>query len=113
MFNDILTGKASLEPKRESNGPYREQAVLPPIQHVCVTCGQRYQGPAGSVPGCCSTCHVAIVEANARESALAVHAAQEHARRAGKSHRVLRALLIVAIGIGAALFRYGTAQSDA
>ncbi len=107
MFNDILTGKASLEPKPEPQSPYREQAVLPPVQHVCVACGQRYKAPADSAPGRCPTCHVAMVEENTRQSALAAHAGQDHFRRAARSHRMLRGFLVIAIGVGVALFRYG------
>jgi hypothetical protein len=81
--------------------------VLPPVQHACVACGQRYQAPAGSPPGTCPTCHVAMVEENTRQSELAARASRETFRRTERNWRVMRALLVLAVGIGIALFKYG------
>lgn len=107
MLNDILTGKASLEPRPESESPYRQQAVLPPVRHGCITCGQRYEAPAGSSPGRCPTCHVAMVEENTRHSALVARAAEEQARRSQRTWRVLRVVVGIAIAIAIGLFKYG------
>jgi hypothetical protein len=106
MFNDILTGKASLDPK-PAPGPYREQAALPPISHACIACGQTYQAPSGSAPGRCSPCHVSFVEENARQSALAVQAGQEHLRRSEKSHRTMRTIFFITACLVAAAIKYG------
>jgi hypothetical protein len=107
MFNDILTGKASLEPRPESESPYRQQAVLPPVRHACITCGERYQAPAGSSPGRCPTCHVAMVEENTRQSEHVARASEEQARRARRTWRVLRVVLGIAVAIAIGLFKYG------
>jgi len=107
MFNDILTGKASNQPAPPPLAPYREQAELPPVTHSCTSCAQLYKAPAGSVAGQCSTCHVAMIEANQKQSAALLHASEESARKAERSHYIFRFVIAIAICCGIGAFKYG------
>jgi len=107
VFNEILTGKASLEPKPEPMAPYRELGTMPPVHHACVTCSQRYLAPAGSTASLCATCQLEIVEANARNDRLAFQLSEDQARRAARSHRWMATIIGTLVVVGLGLFRYG------
>ena len=104
VLNDILTGKASNEPARPGD-PYRAP-VVPKVSLSCVACGRAYQADAGTPPGRCGPCHVAMVEANQAVSAASFAAAQADLQHRRSHARLVRRLLLVACGIGVALVRY-------
>jgi hypothetical protein len=104
VFNDILTGKASIEPPREPISPYRENNV-PPVRHACVSCHETYAAPAGSPRDRCPTCQLAMVELNRQQSDQTFLAAQAQRERAARSHRILYAAIMIAAGIAVVLFR--------
>lgn len=86
MFNEILTGKASLEPK----------SAPPPTAPPA---------PAAPVPA-------AVVQANQAQSAAALHAASLGARRNDASHNLFRVIVLVVVAIGLGFFRYGMRKQE-
>ena len=105
MFNEILTGKASNQPPPEPISPYREN-VVPPIRHMCISCSESYDAPAGSEPDRCPTCRLAMAELNRRESDHVFQAAQVQRARAERSHRILYGIIMVAAIIAVGFARY-------
>ena len=103
MFNEILTGKATLEAQPPQASPYREQATLPSIKHACMRCQQTYSAPAGSTAGNCPACCMTV----AALSTDAVHRAMAEQARRDRSHKLFRGALFVVIAIGVAAFRWG------
>ena len=107
MFNELLTGKATLEPAPEPQAPYREPGVLPPLEHTCATCHQSYRGPAGSVAGTCASCQLAVRELDARNDALAFQQAEAAQQRVHNRHKLfvfIGGLVVVAL-LG--VFKFG------
>jgi hypothetical protein len=107
MFNEILTGKASIEPKPAPLAPYREPGPVPPVTKTCVTCSTPYHAPASSPPGLCGRCNLEIAEANARVDRLGYLAGEEQARRAANSHRIMGIVLTVLVAGGLLIFKFG------
>ncbi|HEY4057965.1 MAG TPA: hypothetical protein VGM39_15225 [Kofleriaceae bacterium] len=62
MFNEILTGKATLEPKPPMGGPYREPEV-PNESRRCAHCRQAFAVPVTSHAHTCVTCQLAAAQA--------------------------------------------------
>ena len=107
MFNELLTGKATLEPAPEPQAPYREPGVLPPLEHTCATCHRSYRGPAGSVAGTCASCQLAVRELDARNDALAFQQAEAAQQRVHNRHKLfvfIGGLVVVAL-LG--VFKFG------
>ncbi len=107
MFNEILNGKASLEPRPASMDPYRQAGALPPIERVCVTCSRTYQAPAGSQPGACPSCNQQLFEINARNDALAFQLAEQDAQRSHNSHRLFAVIGGIVVIVALGFFRFG------
>lgn len=105
VFNDILTGKASLEPKPEAESPYRKAAELPPVNHNCLACGASYQGPAGSVAGRCPTCYVAMVTTNEAESNRIRGEALLGAEKSKRSMRIVKLTLFAGFAIAGGIMK--------
>jgi len=99
MFNDILTGKATLEPKPQVVDPDREPSI-PQVTLTCVGCKQTYPANTGTPPGHCRVCNLAIVEANAAASARALREVENRMRRSAVSHRVLKIIVVLLVGVG-------------
>jgi hypothetical protein len=102
VFNEILTGKATLEQKPAAADPYRQQSI-PEITLTCSDCGATYKATVGTPPGRCGVCNVKLAErttaANAQAHA-AMHAAVERSQR---SHWWLKVALTVLICLAAGL----------
>lgn len=62
MFNEILTGQASLEPKPATGGPYRENDV-PNETRTCVRCRAAFMVPATSGAQTCVSCQLSAAQA--------------------------------------------------
>ncbi|HEY4176210.1 MAG TPA: hypothetical protein VGM90_05245 [Kofleriaceae bacterium] len=63
MFNEILTGKATLEPKPPMGGPYREPEV-PNEQRSCARCRHPFVVPATSAAQTCVSCQLSLAQAS-------------------------------------------------
>ncbi len=64
MFNEILTGKATLEPPPAPVEPYREPSV-PEVPVTCASCGTSFRVKVGVEQKLCARCNLAAAEANA------------------------------------------------
>ena len=106
MFNEILTGKASLEVKPPPADPYREESVPAEITLKCLRCSKDYTAKGGTAPGNCGACNALIAQENAAASAAAFREAEDRFNRNEASHRILKALLFVAFLIVVAFVRY-------
>ncbi|MDB4957099.1 MAG: hypothetical protein JWO36_4668 [Myxococcales bacterium] len=106
MFNEILTGKASLENKPPPAGPYRESSV-PDVTLTCTDCQKAFVTKAGSGATKCAVCHVLAVQANAAASSRAVENANATLRRSGSNATMFRIMIVVAIAIGLGIFKTG------
>jgi len=62
MFNEILTGQASLEPKPATGGPYRENEV-PNENRTCARCHGAFVVPATSTAQTCVSCQLSAAQA--------------------------------------------------
>jgi len=107
VFNELLTGKATLEPAPQPQAPYREPGVLPPATHACATCRRSYQGPAGSIAGTCASCQLAVREINARNDALAFQQAEAAQQRVQNQHKLFVFIGSVVIIALALVFKVG------
>lgn len=107
MFNDILTGKSSIEPKPAPMDPYRQQGVVPAVKETCTGCGRTYETPSNTVATHCQSCRMQIFELNAQNERMAFHAAETEARRAQNSHRLFAIVGGIVVVIGLAFFRFG------
>ncbi len=107
MFNDILTGKASVAPEPAPMEPYREQGALPPVTETCVGCGMSFKAPAGTVATHCPSCQLRTFELNAQNDRMAFLAAEEDHRRKQNSQRLFAIIGGVVVLIGLVFFRYG------
>ncbi len=108
MLNDILTGTAS---KPTTDDPYRSPGEVRPVL-VCTSCQQEFP-PAQAVNGMCRACVQRHPDALARmlheQEVDARHRAaiNSEIRRRNRNARVFRVVLLVAVAILVALFRYG------
>src|SRR5690349_6897190 len=100
MFNDILTGKATLEEKHAAS-PYRE-ATVPDVTRTCVTCSQAFTTKATSTATQCTGCHLAGLEADQRANAQAYAASAAAFERSQRDSRTAKWLLGAALAVGMA-----------
>lgn len=105
MFNEILTGKASLEVKPPVD-PYREESVPAEVTLKCLRCSKDYTAKGGAAPGNCGACNAIIAQQNAAASAAAMHEAEVRFNKNEASHRVMKALLFVAFLVVIAFIRH-------
>ena len=94
MFNEILTGKASLERQAVPGAPYREPSV-PEEKRACVSCGQPFPTLVTSAARTCSRCNFAAesrLQAQILELSESSRAAN---RRALRKTRWLWSLLVL------------------
>jgi hypothetical protein len=103
VFNEILTGKATLEPPRMT---VEQVAALPDVTHSCVRCTKQYTAKASSPPGHCSACNAIVVQENAAESARAYNAAAANIRSSQASVRLIKVLFVIAISIVFGFIKY-------
>lgn len=103
MFNELLTGKATLEPPPAPQSPYREPGVLPPVTHTCTTCHRSYRGRSGSIAGTCGSCQ----EINARNDALAFQQAEAAQQRVQNQHKLFVFIGSVVVVVLALVFKLG------
>ena len=96
MFNEILTGKASVELTPVPENPYRTEAV-PNVSLTCVDCGTRYQAPIGTPVGRCGACHVALVSRNQAASMAALHQSRAAIDARQRGHRWMRWALLAVV----------------
>ena len=106
MFNEILTGQASLEQKAVVADPYRQESI-PQITLTCVDCAKTYPANIGTPPGRCGACHVRFAEANAAASARAYAGVQDGIERRKRNAWLLRTAALTVCGIALALFKLG------
>ncbi len=106
MFNEILTGKASLEDKPRETDPYRQESV-PEISVICASCRKSFTTKVNSGAVRCSTCHLAFVQANSAQSARALADANDWQRRDARSSWLLKTVVIVVCSIGLAILKSG------
>lgn len=106
MFNEILTGKTSLEPTPEPIAPYREPVVAIAARS-CVSCNQLYRAPAHLPPGMCARCNLELVEINARNDRMGYLQGVEQARRAESSHRLVAIVGGILVLGGLVAFKLG------
>lgn len=104
MFNEILTGKSTLERAPEQASPYRTESV-PQISLTCVDCAAHYQAPVGTPVGRCGPCHLAMASRNqaASNAALQASFAAINARRRG--HRWMRWAMLALLGVALSLIK--------
>jgi cell division septation protein DedD len=98
VFNELLTGKATLDPPPQPQSPYREPGVVPPVTHTCPTCRQAYRARAGSIAGTCGSCQ----EIQARNDALAFQQAEAAQQRVQNQHKLfvfIGSIVIVALAV--------------
>lgn len=107
MFNDILTGKSSLEPQPTPMEPYREPGAVPPVDETCVGCGMKFEVPANTIATHCASCKLQIVELNARNDQMAYLAAEDDHRRKQNSQRLFAIIGGAVVLIAVFAFRYG------
>jgi len=62
MFNEILTGRATLEPAPPTGGPYREPDV-PTEKRSCASCRHTFTVPVTSSAQSCVSCQLAAAQA--------------------------------------------------
>jgi len=110
MFNDILTGKASLEEKPKSADPYREESV-PDITATCNRCHKAFLTKAGTSPAYCGPCKAIVAQSNAALSAQQFANVNANIRSSDNGYRILRVGIMIVIGIGLAIFKSGMRHS--
>ena len=103
MFNEILTGKATLEPPQ---APAQAAVVFLDVTHSCVRCTKPYLAKSDSVPGHCPSCHSVVVQENAAESARAYNAAAANIRSSEASVRLIKVLFVIAAAIVFGFIKY-------
>lgn len=105
MFNEILTGKSTLERAPAQASPYREESV-PQITLVCSDCQARYQAPVGTPPGRCGACHVALVSRNQAASTAALHESLAAIDERRRHYRWFRRAMILAVACVLAFIKF-------
>lgn len=103
MFNEILTGKATLEPPPQATPP---AVGFLDVTHSCVRCTKEYPAKTGSVPGHCPSCHTFVVQENAAASARAFNAAAANIRSSEASVRLIKVLVVIAAAIVFGFIKY-------
>jgi hypothetical protein len=103
VFNEILTGKATLEPPPS---PVQPGVVHLDVEHSCVRCTKSYLAKSGSAPAHCPSCHAIVVQENAAESARAYNAAAANIRSSEASVRLFKLLLVIAAAIVFGFIKY-------
>ena len=104
MFNEILTGKSSLEPARITESPYRTESV-PEISLTCAECNARYVAPVGTPAGRCGACHVALVARNQAASRAALYGSLAAIDGRRRGHRWMRWALLATVSVTLGLIR--------
>lgn len=106
MFNEILTGKASLDPK---SPPLIASPIGEPVvdQHrTCTTCGRPFVASASHHVKC-GPCNVATIQQAQQESARNLAAAALRQQSDERTWTVLRWIFVALVGLGLAFYRYG------
>jgi hypothetical protein len=106
MFNEILTGKQTLDQPPVSMDPYRVESV-PEVSVMCVSCLEDFKTKVQNKDAMrCPPCHVSFVEANQAASARALREAEGRFEKSRRDRR----LYVLAIGaffaIAGAFTRY-------
>jgi len=89
MFNEILTGKATLDPQPVSHSPYRTESV-PQVTWTCVDCNANYQASVGTPRGRCGPCQLAMASRNQAASNAALQASLAAIDERRRGHRWIR-----------------------
>jgi hypothetical protein len=105
MFNEILTGKASIEPQPAVADPYRQESV-PDVSKTCVDCQQTFTTKITNPVTRCQRCHLTLVEANAAASARAYAETEAQLSRERTHAWIRRAVLILICGTIVAFIKY-------
>ncbi len=106
MFNEILTGKASLEVKPPPADPYREESVPAEITLKCLRCSKDYAAKGGAPAGNCGACNAIIAQQNAAASAAAMYEAELQFNKNEASHGVMKLLLFIGFLVVVAFIRH-------
>jgi hypothetical protein len=112
MFNEILTGKASLEVKPPPAGPYREESLPAQVTLSCVRCAKEYSAKGGTPPGNCGACNAIIAQQNAEASAQVMRDAERQFNKNQASHQIMKTLLIIGFLAMVAFIRYQMRKSQ-
>jgi hypothetical protein len=107
MFNEILTGKASLDPQPKPLEPFREAGELPPVTETCVGCGRSFKAPANRIATHCASCMLQIAELNAANDRMAFVAAEAEAQRKQNSQRLFSIIGGIVVVAGLIVFKAG------
>lgn len=105
MFNEILTGKASLEEKPAAADPYREPSV-PDVSMTCPDCHKTFTTKVGSGATKCAVCHVLSAQAATAASGHTYENVHEAHLRSGTNAKLVSLLVTVGLGIGLVIFKY-------
>jgi hypothetical protein len=106
MFNEILTGKASLEAKPPAVDPYREESIPAEITLTCLRCSKEYTAKGGTAAGNCGACNAVIAQENAAASAAAFREAENRFNKNEASHAVMKTLLVIGFLVVIAFIRH-------
>lgn len=106
VFNEILTGKASLEVKPPPVDPYREESIPAEITLKCLRCSKDYTAKGGTAAGNCGACNALIAQENAAASAAAFREAEARFNKNEASHAVMKTLLVIGFLAVIAFIRY-------
>jgi hypothetical protein len=106
MFNEILTGKQTLEPTPVPESPYRVQSVPQATATTarCADCHVSFKPHAYSGIRC-SMCHAALVRRNEVESARILAAAEAQAAASDRSMRLFKWAGFAVLGVCLALIK--------
>ena len=109
MFNEILTGKATLEPPVVVD-PYRE-GTTPEVTLTCTDCQESFRTKVGSGATRCGVCRVKVMEAQRAENELAIAHATYSLQQSQSNAKVIRYVVIAVIGFGLAFMKYQMRES--
>ncbi len=96
MLNEILTGKATLEPPPPPISPYREPSV-PELALTCATCSKTFRAKAGSETKQCPTCYLSAVEASAAAQGRALSASLASSEARARNRRTVQYAIMVLV----------------
>ena len=106
MFNELLTGKATLDPPPMAADPYRVESV-PEVSVMCVSCLKDFKTKVHNSSAMrCPSCHVAFVEANQVESARALASAEARFERSRRDTRLWLFAVGAVISLALGFIRY-------